>query len=60
MLLAEYDFEIKHVRGSENSRADTLSQPPDYITEEPLTEHKIFEMTESEVLVLQRLIAAMF
>ena len=60
MLLAEYDFEIKYARGSENSRADMLSQQSDYIAEEPSIEHKIFEMTDSEVLVLQKLIAATF
>src|SRR6202021_3926498 len=60
MLLAEYNFEIRYARGSENRRADALSQRPDYITEEPPTEHQIFEMSEKETLVLQRLIAATF
>src|SRR6202021_827463 len=60
MLLAEYNFEIRYARGSENKRADALSQRPDYMTEEPPTEHKIFEMSEKGTLVLQRLIAATF
>ena len=37
-----------------------LSQQLDYMTEEPLTEHKIFEMSEERILVLQKLIAALF
>ena len=60
MLLAEYDFEIKYAKRSENGRADALSQQPDYMTEEPPTEHQIFEMSEKGTLVLQRLIAATF
>ena len=60
MLLAEYDFEIKYARGSENRRADALSQWPDYMTKEPPIEHKIFEMSEEGALVLQKLIVATF
>src|SRR6202021_402770 len=50
----------KYTRGSENGRADALSQQPDYMTEEPLIEYQIFEMLEEGTLVLQKLIAAMF
>jgi len=28
--LSEYDFEIRHIPGKQNSRADTLSRQPDY------------------------------
>ena len=60
MLLAEYDFEIKYARGSENRRADALSRQPDYMTKEPPIEHQIFEATEEGTLVLQKLVAATF
>ncbi|RFU33172.1 hypothetical protein B7463_g3207, partial [Scytalidium lignicola] len=33
-MLAEYDFKIMHMKGIENSRADTLSCKPQYITRE--------------------------
>ena len=29
-MLSEYDLEIRHLKGSANGRADTLSRRPDY------------------------------
>ena len=51
---------MKYARGSENGRADALSQKPDYMAEEHPTKHKIFEMTDLGVLVLQKLHIAIF
>jgi ribonuclease HI len=30
LMLSEYNFEIRHIKGTTNRRADTLSQRPDY------------------------------
>ena len=30
LMLSEYDLEIRHLKGSANGRADTLSRRPDY------------------------------
>jgi len=56
----QYDIQITYKKGRKNTRADTLSQRPDYEIEKPGIQPAIFRTKADGTLVLARQLAPTF